>query len=85
VIETDWDKRREAALQEEAKRDRIVKGVFNECKVTVISDRKTIAQEGWNAQYVIECGGRRLTVKDDATIPLSELTASIQEQLNNKP
>lgn len=82
VIETNNDKRREAILQEEAKRDKIVKDVLAECNVTVISGRKTLPLAGWDAEYKVEYHGRRFCIKDVATIPPDKLASYIREQLD---
>ncbi|HLJ90656.1 MAG TPA: hypothetical protein VKZ53_27865 [Candidatus Angelobacter sp.] len=81
MIETDYDKRQKAVLRAEAERDERVLGVFKQRNAVVISGRKTLAEEGWDAQYVVEYDGRRLTIMDKATIPLNELAASIEKQL----
>jgi len=84
MIETDYDKRQEAVLRVEAQRDECAQGVFKQRNARMISGRKTLAEEGWDAQYVVEYDGCRSTIKDKANVPLNELAASIEKQLTEK-
>ena len=81
MIEMDNEKRQKAVLQVEAERDKTVRGSLSAENATVRSDRKTLALEGWNAQYEVEYRERRFSVKDVATILLKDLAASIRKQL----
>lgn len=81
MIEMDNEKRQKAVHQVEAERDKTVRSTLIAENATVMSGRKTLALEGWNAQYGVEYRGRSFTVKDVATIPLKDLAASIRKQL----
>ncbi len=82
MIETDLNKRQEAVLEVETKRDKIVTDVLAERNVTVISGRKTLPLAGWDAQYIVEYEGRRVVVVDRALVPLEELASNIRGQLD---
>jgi len=80
MIETNYAKRHESALQKIARRNEVVRTVFSERDITVLGERKELG--GWNAEYKVSYQGRTFIVADTATIPVDRLADNIREQLD---
>jgi hypothetical protein len=82
MIETDIDKRQQAAEEEDNERDAIVRGVFQEQSQFVPGSRSNLAMGG-DQQYMVTdpVTGRMFVIKDTRVIRRADLAADIRRQL----
>ncbi|MGA9966633.1 MAG: hypothetical protein WBQ10_15660 [Terriglobales bacterium] len=82
MIETDIDRRQQAAEEEDNERDAIVLGVFQEQSQFVPGSRSNLAMGG-DQQYMVTdpVTGRIFVIKDTRVIRRADLAADIRRQL----